>query len=58
MFKISIFKQNDNILKDRSIQKIHVVTKVSQNLMTLTFNSLRKMLNQRTLDPDEYYDDI
>jgi len=48
MFKTSIFKQNDNILKDRSIQKIHVVTKVQQNRMTLTFNSFGKMLNQRT----------
>jgi len=35
MFKTFIFKQHDDILKDRSIQKIHVVTKVPQNRMKL-----------------------
>ena len=34
MFKTFIFKQHDNIFKDRSTQKIHV-TNVPQNLMTL-----------------------
>ena len=35
MIKTFIFKQHNDILKDRSIQKIHVVTKVPQNRMTL-----------------------
>ena len=35
MFKTFIFKQHDDILKDRSIQKIHVLTKVPQSRMTL-----------------------
>ena len=48
MFKTFILKQHDDILKHRSIQKKHVVTKVPQYRMTLTFNSLGKMLNQRT----------
>ena len=40
------------------MQKIHFVTKVPHNRMALTFNSLGTMLNERTLDPDKYYDDI
>ena len=35
MFKSFIFKQHDDIFKDRSIQKMHVVTKLPQNRMTL-----------------------
>jgi len=35
MFKTFIFKQHDDILKDRIIQKIHVVTKVPLNRMKL-----------------------
>ena len=35
MFNTFIFKQHDDILKDRSIQKIHVVTKGPQTRMTL-----------------------
>ena len=35
MFKTFTFKQHDDILKDISIQMIHVVTKVPQNQMTL-----------------------
>jgi len=35
MFKTFIFKQHDDILKNRSIQKIHIVSKVPQNRMTL-----------------------
>jgi len=30
MFKTFIFNQHDDVLKDISIQKIHVVTKVPQ----------------------------
>ena len=35
MLKTFIFKQHDDILKERSIQKILVVTKVTQNQITL-----------------------
>ena len=51
MFKTFIFKQHEDILKDRSIQKIPVVTKVPQNRMLIiivissTFNSLGKMFH-------------
>jgi len=50
MFKTFIFKQHDDTLKDRSIQKIHVVTKVPKisNAISSTFSSLEKMFNQRT----------
>jgi len=36
-FDVTLYssKHHDDILKDRSIEKIHVVTKVPQNRMTL-----------------------
>ena len=46
MLKTFIFKQHDDILKDRSIQKIHVVNKgpTKMNDISSTFNSLGKCL--------------